>query len=221
MENAARVIITVFFIGLIALAIIFFGVFGILPLARIGKRPGNSSSTVVVINEQTGQPAQQPSPTSSPNEAPATQQTPPAGQTSQPESSGPPPVETPPTPPPPKVVRLDVPPGSPDAPQQSNPIAQSDVPKGALDVVVNNGTFAPSSFAVKAGAQITIYFTSADGRTHSIGFEDPSVQGIAVGVGPGETRSVTFTAPKAGTYAFECNVPGHAAGGEQGTMVVQ
>jgi len=216
MENAARVIITVFFIGLIALAIIFFGVFGILPLARVGKQQGNSSSTVVVINEQTSQPS---SPTSS-GEAPPSQGAPSAQEAAPPESSNLP-VNPPPAAPTPRVVRLDVPPGSPDAPQQSNPVAQSDVPKGALDIVVKDGSFTPSSFAVNSGEQVTIYFTSADGRTHSIGFEDASVQGIAVGIGPGETRSVTFKAPVPGTYAFECNVPGHAAAGEQGTMVVE
>jgi uncharacterized cupredoxin-like copper-binding protein len=41
-------------------------------------------------------------------------------------------------------------------------------------------------------------------------------------VAPGETSSSTFTAPDtAGTYIVVCAVPGHAAGGMTGSLIVQ
>ena len=207
MENTIRVIITLFFIGLIALAVIFFGVFGILPLTKIGSLKNNSTSTETV--PQTTIPVQTPSSGNG--------QVIGGGQVQQPPQNGG--EIIPPTPP--RVVRLDVPPGSPNAPRQSDPLQAEQIPPGALQVIIKNNAFSPASFAVKSGDVVTIYFTSSDGRSHSIGFQDPSVQGIAVGVGPGETRSISFKTPKAETYAFQCNVPGHAGAGERGTMVVE
>lgn len=218
MENTIRVIITIFFIGLIALAIIFFGVFGILPLTKIGTLKNSPTSTGVAVEPPVSVPVtESPSSTPSANQTPETvtpsEPTPPVSQPQTPQQ--------PVTPPPPRVVRIDAPPGSPDAPQQSGPLAPNQVPSGALNIVIQGNVFDPSSFVVKSGQKITLYFTSGDKHTHSINFEDESVQGIAVGVGPGETRSISFTAPKPGSYSFSCNVPGHASAGESGTMVVE
>lgn len=230
MENTLRIIITIFFIGLIALAIIFFGIFGILPLTKIGSLKKNSTSTEAVvpvpqpiaqvpsvpgISPQTTTPE-----TQTPGQYPDTM-TPNTGNVPPPGSSAPNTEPEISTPPPPKVVRLDVPPGSPDAPQQSNAISADQVPTGSLHIVIKDGKFIPSSFAVRSGEPVVLYVTSADGRAHSINFSDPSVQGIAIGVGPNETRSIAFTAPKVGSYTFQCSVPGHAALGETGTMVVE
>jgi len=64
--------------------------------------------------------------------------------------------------------------------------------------------------------------SSTDGYTHVFMFDDPSLSAVAVGVGPKETRAITFNAPaKAGTYSFHCDVPGHTARGEVGAMIVK
>ena len=52
MENAIRIIITVFFIGLIAMAIIFFGVFGLVPLGQIGKEGGRKEDPMIIDIEK-------------------------------------------------------------------------------------------------------------------------------------------------------------------------
>ena len=81
--------------------------------------------------------------------------------------------------------------------------------------------FKPSTFEVKAGQLVTMSLTSVDKMTHVLLFDDPSLAAVAIGVGPDETRAITFNAPKAGEYAFHCDVPGHAARGEKGVMIVK
>lgn len=119
-------------------------------------------------------------------------------------------------------VKLNVTPGTPEAPQQSNPIASpKDLPPQTIKISVSAAGFSPSSFTVKSGAAVTLAVTSADTQTHVFLFDDASLSAVAIGVGPGETRAITFNAPKSGEYAFHCDVPGHAARGEVGKMVVK
>lgn len=120
-------------------------------------------------------------------------------------------------------ARNDVQPGAPEAPQQSNPITDdSQVPASAIKVSVSAEGFSPSSFTVRAGAPVTVSVTATDTQTHVFAFKDSSLQAVAVGVGPGETRAITFNAPSSsGEYTFFCNVPGHEARGEVGTMIVE
>lgn len=120
-------------------------------------------------------------------------------------------------------ARNDVTPSSPEAPQQSNPITdESQIPASAIKINVSAEGFNPSSFTVRAGEPVTLSVTSIDTQTHVFAFKDPSLQAVAVGVGPGETRAITFNAPSSsGEYAFFCNVPGHEGRGEAGVMIVQ
>ncbi|MEK7107406.1 MAG: cupredoxin domain-containing protein [Patescibacteria group bacterium] len=121
-----------------------------------------------------------------------------------------------------EAVKLNVTPGTPEAPQQSNPIASpKDLPPQAIKLSVSAAGFSPSSFTVSAGAAVTLAVTSADTQTHVFMFEDASLSAVAIGVGPGETRAITFNAPKSGEYAFHCDVPGHKSRGEVGKMTVK
>lgn len=121
-----------------------------------------------------------------------------------------------------KPVKLDVTPGTPEAPQQSNPIASpAELPRAAVKVSISSAGFEPTQFSVKSGEAVTVSITSSDTQTHVFKFDDPSLEAVAIGVGPGETRAITFPAPKAGTYKFHCDVPGHAGRGEVGEMVVR
>lgn len=117
-------------------------------------------------------------------------------------------------------VKLDVKPGTPEAPQQSNPINLSSIPSGAVKLSISAAGFSPNTFSVRSGSPITLTLTSTDSQTHVLLFEDPSLSALAIGIGPGETRAITFNAPKAGTYSFHCDVPGHSGRGEKGTMKV-
>ncbi len=121
-----------------------------------------------------------------------------------------------------KPVKLNVTPGTPEAPQQSNPIAKpADLPSKTVKLVISSAGFSPKEITVSAGQPVTIGVTSGDSQTHVLKFDDPSLDAVAVGVGPGETRAITFPAPKAGTYKFHCDVPGHSGRGEVGDMIVK
>jgi len=113
-------------------------------------------------------------------------------------------------------------PMSPSAPQQTAPIAKETLPASVIKVGVSAAGFDPSEFTVKAGAPITLAISSTDQYTHVFLFDDASLAAVGVGVGPGETRAITFNAPtKAGDYSFRCDVPGHAGRGETGKMIVK
>ncbi len=114
-------------------------------------------------------------------------------------------------------------PGSEAAPSQSAPIAAANIPASAIKLDVSTaGGFVPSTFTVKAGAAVTLSLTATDDQTHVFRFDDSSLQAVAIGIGPGMTRVITFNAPTtAGSYSFHDDVPGHTAAGVVGKMIVQ
>lgn len=121
-----------------------------------------------------------------------------------------------------EVAKNDVVPMSPEAPQQTAPITKAQLPNTAVKLDVSATGFSPAEFSVKAGAPVTLSVSSVDGLTHVFMFEDSALAAVAIGVGPSETRAITFNAPaKAGEYAFRCDVPGHFGRGEAGKMIVK
>lgn len=115
-------------------------------------------------------------------------------------------------------------PGTPTAPKESNPLTSvSDVPTSAVKITMAATGITPSTFTVKAGEAVTLSVADGDTQSHIFKFEDPSLAAVAVGIGPGDPiRVLSFNAPtKPGSYVYYCDVPGHRARGEQGTMVVQ
>lgn len=94
-------------------------------------------------------------------------------------------------------------------------------------------TYDPASLTVTAGSQVTINFTN-DGvlehnwlliseRTDPVtASEADAMAGATTGeLGAGEEKSITFSAPPAGTYTYVCTVAGHAEAGMLGTLVVE
>lgn len=119
-----------------------------------------------------------------------------------------------------KPVKNDVRPGSPEAPQQTAPVNPETLPSGSVKLTGSAAGFSPDRFEVKAGQLVTLSLTSVDDMTHVLLFSNPELSAVAIGVGPNETRAITFNAPKAGEYPFHCDVPGHLSRGEKGVMVV-
>jgi len=110
--------------------------------------------------------------------------------------------------------------GSPDAPKQSRSLSEDEIPESAVKLSISAEGFSPNEFTVDSGDLVTISVTSLD-KTHVFKFDDESLKAVAVGVGGGETRAITFNAPVAGDYTFFCDVPGHRGRGETGVMHVK
>ena len=87
--------------------------------------------------------------------------------------------------------------------------------------MISAAGFSPSTFTVNSGDKVTLALISGDQFAHTLAFDDASLSNFAVGISPGETRTIEFTAPKRGEYKFSDNIPGHAARGEVGTMTVR
>lgn len=120
-------------------------------------------------------------------------------------------------------VKLNVAPASFDAPKESAPIASSSVPNNAntIKIAVSAAGFTPNTFTVKVGQLVNFALTSSDNFSHIWMPDDPALTGTILGVAGHETRIKSWNAPKKGTYPFHCVVPGHAARGEAGTMIVE
>lgn len=121
-----------------------------------------------------------------------------------------------------KVTETSVLPMAPTAPKQTGFLDKTELPKGVVNVSVGNNKFSPAEFSTKAGAPTTFSLTGVDDFSHVIAFDDASLSAIAILVGPGQTKAITFNAPTAaGTYTFSCASPDHASRGEVGKMIVK
>ena len=110
----------------------------------------------------------------------------------------------------------------PEEPMESAPLEETEIPKEAIKIVITAEGFNPSTFEVKRNEKIILSVTSGDEWTHVFKFEAEQLSDVAVGVGPGETRAITFYAPaEPGEYPFFCDVPGHRGRGEEGKMIVK
>lgn len=106
-----------------------------------------------------------------------------------------------------------------------------------LTATVQEFQFTPSTWTVPAGEQITIDITNAGTVTHewvllqegvTITSEEdlPETEeelladfvNVEEEVEVGETKTLTFEAPPAGTYQIICAIEGHFDGGMEGTL---
>jgi uncharacterized cupredoxin-like copper-binding protein len=111
---------------------------------------------------------------------------------------------------------------NPEKPRSSLPMEEKDIPKEAIRISVSAQGFSPSSFEVKKGEKVVLALTSQDKGDHVFKLKDETLVEVVVGVGLGETKAITFYAPKeAGEYEFYCDVPGHERRGEKGKMIVK
>ncbi|MGH8985230.1 MAG: plastocyanin/azurin family copper-binding protein [Acidimicrobiia bacterium] len=85
-----------------------------------------------------------------------------------------------------------------------------------LEVVGNNLSYTPDELSVAAG-DFNVALTSED-QFHDFTIED--VDGLVEASG-GDTEEGGFTIDETGDYTFYCTVPGHRAGGMEGTLTVE
>lgn len=116
----------------------------------------------------------------------------------------------------------EVDPGSPEAPQQSAPLKRADIPNSSLELKMSETAIVPSKFAVSKGQVVSLTVTGADSEIHILKFKDNSLKAVALGIMPGESRSITFNAPDgAGEYMFYDEVADFKKKGARGIMVVE
>ncbi|MGH9032566.1 MAG: plastocyanin/azurin family copper-binding protein [Acidimicrobiia bacterium] len=85
-----------------------------------------------------------------------------------------------------------------------------------IEVTGDNLSFTPEDLEVAAG-DFNVALTSED-QFHDFNIED--VEGLVEASG-GDTEEGGFTIDEAGDYTFFCSVPGHRAGGMEGTLTVE
>jgi hypothetical protein len=224
MEDAIRLIIILLFIGLIVVAIVFFGIFFLAPLGNVGGLLGSkSTSTETVTLPPLNQPSQ--------NQNQGQGTTPPAGMPSQPAETTPTtstgnqiPSEQNPssggssggT----SITGPSLSPGDYRLISQSGQIGQDQIPPNAVKLTVSSTGFSPVVITGQAGGIITLAIISSDDNTHVFKFDNPSLSSISVGVGPSSARLLTFVITKPGIYGFHDDVPGRAQAGVVGKLIL-
>ncbi|MCA9878940.1 MAG: cupredoxin domain-containing protein, partial [Thermomicrobiales bacterium] len=97
--------------------------------------------------------------------------------------------------------------------------AEAAAPAAAAEpvtVVSHDIYFEPKDITIPANTDVTFILPNEGVTLHNFSIPD---LGIDVDIAPGETQEVVVNAP-AGTYAFDCNVPGHKEAGMVGTLTV-
>ena len=111
---------------------------------------------------------------------------------------------------------------SPEKPVSSLPMEEKDIPEQAIRIGVSAEGFSPSSFEVEKGEKVILAVTSEDKWDHVFKFKNENLAEVAIGVGFGEVKAITFYAPsESGEYEFYCDAPGHESRGEKGKMIVK
>jgi cytochrome c oxidase subunit II len=90
-----------------------------------------------------------------------------------------------------------------------NPVA-AQMAQQRIEIVAKRFDFVPGDVTVKKGVPVTIMLTSKD-VDHGLKFKDFNV---VLNVKKGETKEITFTPDKAGTFVGQCSIfcgSGHGA----------
>lgn len=89
-----------------------------------------------------------------------------------------------------------------------------------LNVTVTNTEFKfdPATINATPGQTINLTVRNAGSIQHTWVLQAANVK---LTIDPGQSVSKTFTAPAAGTYVIECDIPGHKEAGMVGQLVVK
>lgn len=90
---------------------------------------------------------------------------------------------------------------------------------GPIQVTMQNTRFNPNTLTVQAGQAVTVELSNKDNVPHT--FEVEGVEGVGVGIPPGNEGTLDFTIDQPGTYTIFCGVPGHREAGMVGELIVE
>ncbi len=90
----------------------------------------------------------------------------------------------------------------------------------ALNVAVTNTEFKfdPATINAAPGQTINLTVRNAGSIQHTWVL---SAANVKLTIDPGQSVTKTFTAPAAGTYVIECDIPGHKEAGMVGQLIVK
>lgn len=90
---------------------------------------------------------------------------------------------------------------------------------GAPEILIEAGDlwFEPDRIEVEAGRTVNLVLENTGQAFHDLSVPELDLHLEAE---PGETSATAVDVPEAGTYVFTCTVPGHAAAGMRGEVVV-
>ncbi len=94
---------------------------------------------------------------------------------------------------------------------------------GPVTVVLEDLRFRPNRLDAQVGVPLTVRLTNQGLERHDLNFPSlhmPGLAGVESILEPGETRTVTLRFDTPGVHTFICTLPGHAAAGMTGVVVV-
>jgi nitrite reductase (NO-forming) len=100
----------------------------------------------------------------------------------------------------------------------------NDPSTGSVQIVMEDLRFTPNQLNAKVGLPLRVHLTNRGTERHDLNFPSihmPGLEGVQSIVEPGETRSVTLRFDQTGTHTFTCSLPGHAAAGMTGAVIVR
>ena len=88
----------------------------------------------------------------------------------------------------------------------------------ATEITINGEEYSltPSSITVSKGVTIRITFNNIGGISHNFGIPELGIRTKTVS--PGNSDTVELVANQAGTFDFDCSIPGHKEGGMLGSL---
>lgn len=208
MQNAVRFIITLLFIGLIVIGVVFFSIIAIIPKDKFTKIKNKDFSSAQTTEKKglfdltffapikafiDGDNTNEINTNETNKNVPLT-------------SDGGP-IQTYPT---------NIP-----QPQASVPLPKGELPNGVVKMTINEKGFYPKTFSVKEGEQVVLVLENNGKKSHSFAFKDQLFSPVNISLGPGESRGIQFYAVRKGEFVFRCDLPGHEDMGEVGTMIIE
>lgn len=205
MQSVIRFIITLLFIGLIVIGVVFFSIVAVVPKDKLTKIKNKDFSST----ETTGKKSLLDISLFAPIRALIDEVSKGGSST----GNIPTPINT--------SGPINTYPADLPQPQASRPLLTTELPTGVEKIAVSEAGFKPNIFKVKEGEQVVLVIENKGKKTHSFAFKDQLFAPVNVSVAPGESRGIQFYALRKGEFVFRCDLPGHEDAGEVGTMVVE
>lgn len=89
---------------------------------------------------------------------------------------------------------------------------------GEVTIVAKEFSFTPNEIIVTTSENVTLIFINEGVLSHNLAIPALDIQTDTVQ--SGDTVTMTFAAPKTGTFQFSCLVPGHFEAGMEGHIMV-